>query len=721
MADKSFVVKAFTEWKEAKTNIKETPTLKGKDFTGWSLETTGSLIPDSHEFIFDTNIYPQYQTSYVQINLNLGPGISSTTYIRIQKDTTWERNKESFNISITYIGYQLKHWSLTQNGTPIPDDYTFTQNLTIYAVYEVRNVYIYLHSSFQLPQEYLVVQQGTTYGEIKNQINISEEGYIFSGWSLTGNGYAISDTYQFLDDTNLYALINYDTRVTVRLYLDNTPGASYIDVLAEEGWSLTQVLQSIEEPTKPGHSLYGWSPTTNPGSTIDPSLTLVYDDTVFYAIWAFNLVIQFQNDYPGIISSSGIFGTYQCLSGETVQDLLDTVRRSSNWSKIHEFGSLNLLETIFKGTTALTLDHVLINTDTPLSIRVQIKDATYTVQANYADALGPDETPEPVTFTLSSITTINEIWDTFLSKAQSGYDHYGTVLGLDFPDTFKNVPGGMIPLYTDGKYLNFNTLNNRLVNFNTCLITIFSVAVKGNQTITLHRGWKYPSAVQVQGTYDPWTLMSNLTLRKKISQVIENDKQPPVDFPEYLVDVYQSQVQCHDGETSEDEDGEYWDTLSLYPQDSDYTYIGERFYSSTIGQRGYYLRPYFHVVFYSVPYDMDEYVVEFIYNQNNGNKYRSIAFNASFQEDKNVEYDGFGINIHFYINALTFYTHTSPLNGINKAAAVILRDPETLEALELIQLDTVKMADIYGVEEETITIQNRSYTLKDFQMVIFME
>ena len=710
MTDKSFMVKAFTKWVEAKENITGAPYLKGQNFEGWSLNENGVFIDDQHEFVEDTNIYPVYQTSYVQINLNLGNGLSDTKYIRVQRDSTYEQNKDLFNIDIEYIGYKLKYWSLSENGDAISTDYVFTTNINVYAVYEVKNITLSLHSISKLPFESLQVQQGTYFKDIKQQLELTLTDYIFHGWSLNENGDPlINDNYQFLDDTHIYAYFTYDTSITIKFYTDDN---NFIEIKANEGDVLNDILDTFDKPQREGWILYGWSTVKNDyNNLVDNDLYLVDDDTSLYAIWAFNVTINFNNKYPELIESNGIIGTFVCCEGETVQDLLNALMQSNNYKKLTSIGSFNFNNDIYKDNILLDVDHILQPQDNNLNVSVESNKVVYVINQLYIDG---EIASDNIQFEFDSITTINNLYNEFKKYAQDGYDLYGDVIGFDYNNSTNDVES-----YDDGLYLNFNTLNNINIDFSSCNLTNLTLAIKQTTPLTFKRGWRYPNAVQINGIMSPYTSFIDNDLLTKIKNLcstgstVTNGNLVWIDENQYIFedsDTYQD-IDDVTGESST-----YYNFISLIPSDNENYYISESFlYNKTI-----YFNHWNNLQFI---FNLDivngeEKLLEFIYMKNDTGRYKSIPLVATYEDTKNIS---IGINIFNNNENVKIYAHNNNINGIEKLAAVIVHKTVTGEVEKIIQLNNLKIGDVFGVNQNDVSISDKLIEASNLQMPIASE
>ena len=697
--DKSFVVKAFTKWADAKNNITETPSLKGQTFEGWSLSNHGELIDDEYSFITDTNIYPLWQTSYIRVNLQLGEGVSDVSFIRVQRDTTFGENINAFNIQIDYLGYKLKHWSLQQNGDPINNDYIFSSNTTIYAVYEIDYITIYLNSIAEMPYPSLLVQRGIFYRDIKNDIIQTIEGYVFNGWSVNPDGEPLlNDDYQFLEDCNIYASFSLDTSVTVRFY--NNYDDNYIDIKAQIGDTLKDVLNTFDKPQRENWVLYGWSSTQNYNNLVDNDLFIIDDNVSLYAIWVFNITINLQNDYPQLIDAQGIFGTFICCDGETVQDLMTSIIDSNNYQKLNNLGSFNFINNIYENNIALESSYKLQPQNNNLNIKIISNKTTYIINPIYQ---GENSAGDAIRFEFDTITTVNDLFNEFKKYSTNDYDLYGEVIGFDYANS-RNPD-----IYDDGLYLNFNTLNNVNIDFLACNLNVLTLAIKQTSPILLNRGWREPTSIQINGVMTPFTAYVNNDLRTKIGNLCANDKAQSGLWLQYTNEngylLQSSSIFTDQGE-------QYYNYISILPNESQNYYITETYlYGDTVNINNW-RNLQFIVDFTSE--DNTTKTIELVYLKQNTDKYISIGLNLTINQGGIT-----GINV-FNTNGTEIYIHDNQINGIEKAAALIIHNNDTFEVEKIIQLNNVKLGDVFGINTKDVTYNN-VIGVNNYEMPIISE
>ena len=697
--DKSFVVKAFTKWADAKNNITETPSLKGQTFEGWSLSNHGELIDEEYQFITDTNIYPLWQTSYIRVNLQLGEGVADVSFIRVQRDTTFGENINAFNIQIDYLGYKLKHWSLQQNGDPINNDYIFSSNTTIYAVYEIDYITIYLNSIAEMPYPSLLVQRGIFYRDIKNDIIQTVEGYVFNGWSVNPDGEPLlNDDYQFLEDCNIYASFSLDTSVTVRFY--NNYDDNYIDIKAQIGDTLKDVLNTFDKPQRENWVLYGWSSTQNYNNLVDNDLFIIDDNVSLYAIWVFNVTINLQNDYPQLIDVQGIFGTFICCDGETVQDLMTSIIDSNNYQKLNNLGSFNFSNNIYENNIALESSYKLQPQNNNLNVKIISNKTTYIINPIYQ---GENSAEDAIRFEFDTITTINDLFNEFKKYSTNDYDLYGEVIGFDYANS-RNPD-----IYDDGLYLNFNTLNNVNIDFLACNLNVLTLAIKQTSPILLNRGWREPTAVQINGVMTPFTAYVNNDLRTKIGNLCANDKAQSGLWLQY---TNENGYLLQSSSLFTDQGEQYYNYISILPNESQNYYITETYlYGDTVNINNW--RNLQFIVDFTGE-DNTTKTIELVYLKQNTDKYISIDLNLTINQGGIT-----GINV-FNTNGTEIYIHDNQINGIEKAAALIIHNNDTFEVEKIIQLNNVKLGDVFGINAKDVAYNN-VIGVNNYEMPIISE
>lgn len=731
--DKSFVIKAFTPWKEAKINLTETPYLKGQSFEGWSLESQGALIDEEYQFVRDTYIYPIWQISYIQVNLNLGNGVSETSYIRIQRDSTYAENITAFdNVEIDYLGYKLKHWSLTRNGNAVSNDYVFTANVTFYAVYEIDYIIIYLNSISELSQPSLSIQRGSTFASFKDQIQLTLEGYTFLGWSVNPDGDPLlNNNYQFMEDCNIYAVFEFDNRVDVNFHMDTDQNSSNIITKSiKAGTLLKDALKEIDIPSR-NYTLYGWSKSHDYNNLVDSDLHVINEPSDFYAIWTFEITLKFENTYQQFLDTSGIVGTFICRENETVSDLFENFTHSQNYVKISNFSTTFLFDKkLYKNNNALSDNYVLRPNDKELSVKLNMTKMTYEIEVFYD---GDSEYEDELKFKFDAITTVNDLYNEFKKHASGiDYDKYGEVVGFDYNNGGRGNVASDPSLYDDGLYLNFNVLNGQYIDFAACEILMLTLAIRQTTPITLKRGWRYPNAFQINNLMVPYTNYMDPVLRDKIIKAANITSNLRVIDGSHVYEYLNYGFYLRANKIDDSEEDSYgYNYVAIIPSIEDAFYAAESIATleskeSVINLE--YENTGWYIVLNTSTWGVGTKTIELAITsedshkviENFNNVYNSVTLNVNLK----TRVDKIGIYFRNKVEGRSgsIYLHDQPLNGVNRYAALIIRDPDTYEALEIIQLNNVKVGDICGIKTKRVTGSFNSVFYPDKgQMTIISE
>lgn len=182
------------KWQDVKNHFPE-PTKKNNSFSHWSLTENGEPIDDGYVFRQDVvEIYAVW-VPYIELSFDVNGGEPLMEPILIPKNSKWADIKNSF-VWPTRLYYELDYWSINGLEASILDDYVISENTTITAMWERKQVELTFNGNSGAPEEQkLTVDMGSTFGQIKDRLETpyKSETETFAYWA--SGSVIVTDAY----------------------------------------------------------------------------------------------------------------------------------------------------------------------------------------------------------------------------------------------------------------------------------------------------------------------------------------------------------------------------------------------------------------------------------------------------------------------------------------------------------------------------------------------
>ena len=222
------------------TSIQD-PTKEGYTFTGWYTKDNEKI---SYPITVTENItlYSKYEiNSYKVSYYNEGK-----KYIDDQK-INYGENALKPNTDPSKIGYTFKYWSIKENGEEYEFSTKITEDITLYAVYEINKYTVtYINEGVEYHKE------TAEYGSVVTSIqDPTKEGYTFIGW-YNENNEKVTHPITVTENITLHSKYEINT-YTVSFYHSNE---KYVED-QKVNYGESAVKPSID-PTKEDYNFSGW-------------------------------------------------------------------------------------------------------------------------------------------------------------------------------------------------------------------------------------------------------------------------------------------------------------------------------------------------------------------------------------------------------------------------------------------------------------------------------
>ena len=211
----------------------------------------------------------------------------------VDKRLRWKSIKNDLPIP-EKRGYEFMYWSLSHLGQQIDDEYSFTEDATLYAVYRElpTTVTISFNTQGGTKIENIVLQNDVKMMWLDVQRIVPETtrlDYDFVHWSLSPNGEAVDTYYRFKENVTLYAVWKVH-HYEYRIVFEENGGSAIPDIYVKDNVPFKEFMALVFPPYRYGYDLLHWSLTD--GGTAVPDNWLATGSTRFYAVWANNQVLS---------------------------------------------------------------------------------------------------------------------------------------------------------------------------------------------------------------------------------------------------------------------------------------------------------------------------------------------------------------------------------------------------------------------------------------------
>lgn len=272
-----------TTWNLIKDRV-QTPTRDDALFIRWLFDDVYETkeIVDSTIFYGDWHIYVDWNISVIKINAHNGKFAEPQEETKLAE--TWKKFYDVCDRLTTPIreDYLFDHWSLTENGEKIPEDFTIaTNDIDVYSVFKYNMVTIDPQTSGTNVDSYKF-EKGLKWQDVKNHFPApTKENNSFSHWSLTENGEPIEDGYVFRQDVvEIYAVwVPY-----IELSFDVNGGEPLMEpILIPKNSKWADIKNSFVWPTRMYYELDYWSINGLEVSILDDYV--ISENTTITAMW----------------------------------------------------------------------------------------------------------------------------------------------------------------------------------------------------------------------------------------------------------------------------------------------------------------------------------------------------------------------------------------------------------------------------------------------------
>ena len=232
--------KETAEYGSVVTSIQD-PIKEGYTFTGWYTKDNEKI---SYPITVTENItlYSKYEiNSYKVSYYNEGK-----KYIDDQK-INYGENALKPNTDPSKIGYTFKYWSIKENGEEYEFSTKITEDITLYAVYEINKYTVtYINEGTEYHKE--TAEYGSVVISIQDP---TKEGYTFIGW-YNENNEKVTHPVTVTENITLHSKYEINT-YTVSFYHNNE---KYVED-QKVNYGESAVKPSID-PTKEDYNFSGW-------------------------------------------------------------------------------------------------------------------------------------------------------------------------------------------------------------------------------------------------------------------------------------------------------------------------------------------------------------------------------------------------------------------------------------------------------------------------------
>ena len=232
--------KETTEYGSVVTSI-QNPTKEGYTFIGW-YDINDKKVNHPITVTKNMTLYSKYEINSYKVSY-YNEGVK---YIEDQK-INYGENALKPNTDPSKIGYTFKYWSIKENGEEYEFSTKITEDITLYAVYEINKYTVtYINEGVEYHKE--TAEYGSVVISIQDP---TKEGYTFIGW-YNENNEKVTHPITVTENITLHSKYEINT-YTVSFYHNNE---KYVeDQRVNYGES---ALKPSIDPTKEDYNFSGW-------------------------------------------------------------------------------------------------------------------------------------------------------------------------------------------------------------------------------------------------------------------------------------------------------------------------------------------------------------------------------------------------------------------------------------------------------------------------------
>lgn len=205
----------------------------------------------------------------------------------IDKRLRWKQIKPQLPVP-KKARYTFLHWSLSRLGQEIDDNYSFTDDATLWAVWLENPTEVTIRFETQggnyVAPIVLKNDVDTPWSDIMHKVpEPRKHGWDFVHWSLTPNGDAVDVYHIFAKNTVVYAVWTIH-HYEYRIRLEEQGGSQIPDIIVKDNVPFSEFSKLIFPPYRSGYNFMYWS-LTEAGVPVDPSW-MATEPTTMWAIWS---------------------------------------------------------------------------------------------------------------------------------------------------------------------------------------------------------------------------------------------------------------------------------------------------------------------------------------------------------------------------------------------------------------------------------------------------
>ena len=397
----------------------------------------------------------------------------------------------------TRDGYKFLGWAKTENGTTyVTADEVYTADATLYAQWTLDTDGIHtitFHNGETVVGTKTTAKTTGTKGSLASLLDApaAPANYTFGGWYLADGTTEVTTSYEFEDDTNVYAKWVKKPTLTLSFNLNGGEGNTPANASSVDG-----VVTLPAAPTRSGYTFNGWYDAANGGNLVIAADATTYTFTgeadaskTLYAQWTQNqpavvdyyLIGYINGANYGCEGDSNNMGTYKFVNGKlTVTFTADSyvfvkTTNNANWYMTDGYPGDTATSAVFYNTTA-NIQHdklkVPANTEVEFTLTVNSANDTLTLSYEPTNAGGGATPPaDPTYIVAGSAGLCGAEW------AADNADNKMTKNGEVYTITYTDVaPGNYEFKVTDGTWTNSWPGSNYT----------FGVTATGDVTITFN-------------------------------------------------------------------------------------------------------------------------------------------------------------------------------------------------------------------------------------------
>ena len=219
----------------------ENPTKEGYTFIGW-YDINDKKVNHPITVTKNMTLYSKYEINSYKVSY-YNEGVK---YIEDQK-INYGENALKPNTNPSKIGYTFKYWSIKENGEEYEFSTKITEDITLYAVYEINKYTVtYINEGTEYHKE--TAEYGSVVISIQDP---TKEGYTFIGW-YNENNEKVTHPVTVTENITLHSKYEINT-YTVSFYHNNE---KYVED-QKVNYGESAVKPSID-PTKEDYNFSGW-------------------------------------------------------------------------------------------------------------------------------------------------------------------------------------------------------------------------------------------------------------------------------------------------------------------------------------------------------------------------------------------------------------------------------------------------------------------------------